>query len=375
MINSLLSFQPLFYYIAIVVVAFSLVAISIPSVIHICNKYKLYDVSDLHRKTHQYSISRLGGISIFCSFIVTILVFAGIFNLGQPNFLIISCIILFAVGLKDDIYGVNFRTKFVMQALVAVILVVFGNFKLDSFYGVFNIWEINPVFSTLLSVSLIVFINNSFNLIDGVDGLAGTIGAIVTLSFGLFFALINQYAFAFIAFAMFGALLGFLKYNLFPAKIFMGDTGALIIGLVCAILAIKFIGFTKANLGISYFLNSGPAIAVAVLIVPIFDSLRVFTIRILHKKSPFKGDDNHIHHRLNQIGLNHSQIVLLLAVFNIAMILLVALFHELGNYVLIFMQFLICMVFNAMLTYVKGKKKVKDYTFFDVLFKDTLQIF
>lgn len=375
MINSLLSFQPLFYYITIVVFAFSLVAISIPSIIHICNKYELYDVSDLHRKTHQYSISRLGGISIFCSFIVTLLLFAGTVNFHQPNFLIISCIILFALGLKDDIYGVNFRTKFVMQALVAVILVVFGDFKLDNFYGVFNIWEINPVFSLIISVILIVFINNSFNLIDGIDGLAGTIGSIVTLSFGVFFALINQYAFAFIAFAMFGALLGFLKYNLFPAKIFMGDTGALIIGLVCAVLAIKFIELNKFNLGSNYFYSSGPAVAVAVLIVPIFDSLRVFTIRILHKKSPFKGDDNHIHHRLNQIGFNHSQIVLILAIYNVSMILLVAYFHDLGNYVLIFMQFLICIAFNVVLTYVKGKKKVKDYTFSDVLFKDTLRVY
>ena len=184
-----------------------------------------------------------------------------------------------------------------LQMIVAIILVVLGDFRLSSLYGVFFLWEVNLLWGSLFSIILIIFVNNAFNLIDGIDGLAGTIGVITTLCFGIFFAIGNdakELPYAFISFAMAGAIGGFLVFNYSPAKIFMGDTGALLIGLVSVIMAIKFIELNKIGLIPDPNFYSAPAIAVAVLLIPVFDSLRIFFIRILHKKSPFTGDRNHI---------------------------------------------------------------------------------
>lgn len=365
---------PLVFYFSIVTLAFLLVRFAIPSIIHAANKHQLFDSVDLHRKEHKENISRLGGIGLFCGFTITVLLFATTVHYQEANFLIASSILLFALGIKDDIYGVSPSTKFALQIVVALILVVLGGFKLSSLYGVFNIWDVHPVAGGVFSVALIIFINNAFNLIDGVDGLAGTVGAIVNLCFGVFFALGNDVAYAFIAFSMLGAILGFLVFNYPPAKIFMGDTGSLIIGLVSAVLAIEFIETNKVGSFPAPYFNSAPAIAVAVLIVPVFDSLRIFFIRIINRKSPFKGDRNHIHHRLLRLGLNAKRILLVTVLFNVGMIAITVLLSDLGNFVLIFLQIGICMAFNMVLTYVKGRRVTKSYTVLDVFTKDTLKV-
>jgi len=363
----------LIYYISIVGLAFILSIAGIPSIIFTAIKYRLFDNSDGHRKSHRIHISRLGGVAIFCSFTITILLFATTVNYQQANFLITSCIILFGLGLKDDLYGVGPSTKFLLQLIVAIILVVLGGFKLTSLYGVFYVWEVNAIWGGLFSVIVIIFVNNAFNLIDGVDGLAGTLGAIATLSFGIFFAIANALPYAFIAFAMFGAVAGFLIFNYSPAKIFMGDTGALIIGLVCVILAIKFIELNKIGSLPKPYFYSAPSIAVAVLLVPIFDSLRIFIIRILHKSSPFKGDRNHIHHRLQRLGFKSNKIVMILGGFNVAMIFFAVELQRVGNFTLITLLISICIVMNAAITYAIGKKTNKKYKLIDVIFKDTFK--
>lgn len=365
---------PLVFYISIIALAYLLVRFAIPSIIHAADKHNLFDSTDLHRKEHKGNISRLGGIGLFCGFTITVLLFATTVHYQEANFLIASSILLFALGIKDDIYGVSPSTKFALQIVVALILVGLGDFKLSSLYGVFDVWDVHPIAGGIFSIALIIFINNAFNLIDGVDGLAGTVGAMVSLCFGVFFALGNDVAYAFIAFSMLGAILGFLVFNYPPAKIFMGDTGSLIIGLVSAVLAIKFIEINKVGSIPGPFFSSAPAIAVAVLIVPIFDSLRIFFIRLINRKSPFRGDRNHIHHRLLRLGLNAKQILLVTVAFNGSMIALTLLLSHLGNFVLIFLQIAVCMVFNAVLTYVKGRKVTKTYTIKDVFVKDTVKV-
>lgn len=361
----------LIYYIAIVGLAFLVAMAGIPSIIFTAIKYRLFDRSDGYRKSHRIHISRLGGIAIFCSFTITTLLFAAMVDYKQANFLITSCIILFALGLKDDLYGVNPGTKFLLQLVVATILVVAGNFRLTSFYGVFYLWDVNMLWGSLFSIVVIIFVNNAFNLIDGVDGLAGSLGALATLAFGIFFATANAYSYAFIAFAMFGSIIGFLVFNYYPAKIFMGDTGALIIGLVCVILAIKFIELNRIGSLPKPNFFSAPAIAVAVLIVPIFDSLRIFFIRLLHRKPPFKGDRNHVHHRLQRLGFNANQIVLMLCTFNVLMILLALLLQTWGNFTLISIIISICVFMNALITYSVGKKGDSSYRLSDIILKDT----
>lgn len=358
------------YYIAIVGLAFLVSIAGIPSIIFTAVKYRLFDNSDGYRKSHRIHISRLGGVAIFCSFTITTLLFATMVDYKQANFLITSSIILFALGLKDDLHGVNPSTKFLLQLVVAVILVVAGGFRLTSLYGVFYLWEVNTLWGGIFSIVVIIFVNNAFNLIDGVDGLAGTLGALAMLSFGVFFAIADAIPYAFIAFAMFGAIAGFLMFNYAPAKIFMGDTGSLIIGLVCIILAIKFIELNKVGSLPKPRFYSAPSIAVAVLLVPIFDSLRIFFIRILHRRPPFKGDRNHVHHRLQRIGFDSNKIVISLGLFTISMVFLSVRLQHLGNFILISLLISICIIMNVAITYMIGKKNNPNYKLPDVVKKN-----
>ncbi|GGE44193.1 UDP-N-acetylmuramyl pentapeptide phosphotransferase/UDP-N-acetylglucosamine-1-phosphate transferase [Pedobacter psychrotolerans] len=350
MFTQFLATTPEVFYGAIFLLSLLLVIFSIPSIIHASLKYKLFDVSDLHRKSHAENISRLGGLSIVSSFTICTLLFSAFISFKEANFLIVSCIILAGLGLKDDVYGTNTSTKFLLQLIVASILVFFGDFRLTSLYGVLGINEINYLGGGVFSIILIIFLNNAFNLIDGIDGLAGTIGILASLSFGVCFAIMHQLPYAFIAFALAGAIAGFLKYNWFPAKIFMGDTGALIIGLTTAALAIKFIElnkFTGTNTPAFY---SAPAIAVSILIVPIFDSLRIFTVRILKKRSPFLGDRNHIHHRLEDLGFKPDKIVMLTVILNCITMFSTIFLQHMGSFLLIFLLIGICMIFNLLIS-------------------------
>lgn len=341
---------PEYLYFAILLLAFGLVIFMIPSIIYTSLKYHLFDKNDLHRKNHKRNISRLGGIAIVASFTISILLFTTFINFKEANFLITSCIILSALGVKDDIYGTNTSTKFLLQLVVAGILVFFGHFRLTSLYGVLGIGEMDLWWGGLFSIVLIIFLNNAFNLIDGIDGLAGSIGIIASLVFGILFARMGAIPYAFIAFALAGAIAGFLKYNWYPAKIFMGDTGALITGLICAALAIKFIELNKFTATNDPDFYSAPAIAVSILIIPIFDSLRVFCVRLLKGKSPFRGDRNHIHHRLQRLGLKPNKIAFISASLNLITILLTIMLQHLGNFLLIFLLISICAVSNAILT-------------------------
>lgn len=349
MLTELLNSESVFFYLAIFLLACFTVVLSIPSIIHTSQKYHLYDLNDMHRKNHTINISRLGGLAIVVSFTISVLLFSTLTSFKEANFLITACIILAALGLKDDVYGSNASTKFILQFVVAIILVFFGGFRLTSLYGVLGIFDMNLIWGGIFSIILIIFLNNAFNLIDGIDGLAGSIGIIANLVFGVLFTLMHQTPYAFIAFGLAGAIAGFLWYNWYPAKIFMGDTGALIIGLVMAALSIKFIELNKFTNNSDPFIYSAPAIAVAILIVPIFDSLRIFAVRILKGKSPFRGDRNHIHHRLIRLGLKPPVIIIATSGLNICVIGMAMLLRHLGNFFLIFFIISLCMLFDFIL--------------------------
>lgn len=340
------------FYCIIILISGIVSIIAIPSIIFIANSRGLYDDSEHERKTHGKGISRLGGVSIFCSFTIVSLLFAQYDAYLPTNILLTSCIILFAVGLKDDLAGAGPGTKFFIQFLVAAILVILGNVRLTSLYGVFNVQDIEFMPSVIISVVIIMFMVNAFNLIDGIDGLAGTIGIIVNLTFAIMFLHMKQTELATLAFSMVGALAGFLYYNYTPARIFMGDTGSLLIGLISVVLAIKFIELNKfgTNHGRPVFI-SAPATAVAILIIPLFDTFRVFTLRILKRKSPFNADRNHIHHRILRLGFTHLQATFSLAFTNVLFIYLALFLKNWGNFVLIFVFLGLCILINWGTTY------------------------
>ncbi|PTR01294.1 UDP-N-acetylmuramyl pentapeptide phosphotransferase/UDP-N-acetylglucosamine-1-phosphate transferase [Mucilaginibacter yixingensis] len=337
--------------------------VAMPSILHVARTRHLYDDLGHFRKQHDQGIPRLGGLAIFASFIITLLLFCITGQQLPLNCMLAACTVLFAMGLKDDLSGVNPSTKLLVQVVVSAILVIPGNIRLTSLYGVLGVFQLDYVYSVVFTILTIILLINAFNLIDGIDGLAATAGIIANLTFAILFVRIHQYELAGICLAMVGALLGFLRYNITPAKIFMGDTGSLMVGMVSVVMAIKFIEVNRTvDVALSH-IYSVPALAVAILIVPIFDTLRVFTLRIMYGGSPFAADRNHVHHRILLLGFNHIQATLILATVNIISIALALLLTKFGNTTVILVIAAACMLFKWTITFLIRCKERHSYSF------------
>lgn len=346
------------YYILIVLISIFITAFAIPSILHVARFRHLYDDLGHFRKTHDHGIPRLGGVAIFVGFTITSLLLCMTDKSLPINYLLTACIILFAMGLKDDLSGVNSSTKFLIQLIVCVILVVLGNIRLTSLYGVFGIYDLSYFLSVGISILLILVIVNAFNLIDGIDGLAATTGIVANGAFAALFLYIHQFELAAVSLAMVGAILGFLKFNITPAKIFMGDTGSLLIGLISAVMAIKFMEVNRVSTGSSPEIYAVPAITFAILTGPIFDTARVFIMRISNGVSPFVADRNHIHHRMLKLGFNHLQTTLILTGINIISIIAVILFNTYGSSALIILIVAFSLIFNWSITFfIRSKQR------------------
>ncbi len=344
--------------------AFVLTYFFIPSIIKVAKIKHLYDVPDDHRKSHSDVIPTLGGIGIFGGFMIAFCLFAN-FSLAnrEIKYVLAALCFTFMLGAKDDIVDLVANKKFIGQIFSAAIIVVLGNIRITSMYGLFGITFLDTYSSIFLSILTIIFIVNAFNLIDGINLLAGSISIVISVAFGAWFYVYGFTDYAVLAAAMSGAVLAFLKYNFTPARIFMGDSGSMSIGLLAAILAIQFIEMNELilNKGISIGqpIVASPAMAIAVLIIPIYDALRVFTLRIMAKKSPFAADRNHIHHKLLDIGLSHLQATVILIVVNIFFIVTVYLLQDWGNLVLIILEILMATLLTLLLFLIKDKKKAE----------------
>jgi UDP-N-acetylmuramyl pentapeptide phosphotransferase/UDP-N-acetylglucosamine-1-phosphate transferase len=214
-----------------------------------------------------------------------------------------SIAVLFAIGMMDDIKNLSARYKFAIQIAVAL-LIAFSGVRITSFNGLFGIHELSISAQYTFTVLAITGITNAFNLIDGIDGLAGGLGFMSLIILGIFLTLSGDANTAIIAFSLSGGLLGFLYYNFNPAKIFMGDTGSLVLGFVISVLCIKLIQLnTDVKLS---FLPHAPVFVLSIVMIPVFDTLRVFALRIWSGRSPFSPDKNHIHHLLTNNGWSHS---------------------------------------------------------------------
>jgi UDP-N-acetylmuramyl pentapeptide phosphotransferase/UDP-N-acetylglucosamine-1-phosphate transferase len=303
--------------------SFLITVFAIPSIIHLAHKKRLLDEPNL-RTVHEMKTPRLGGLAIFAGFISAITIFGNLEFSVQH--LLAGCVIIFFIGLKDDIEAVSAFKKFFIQVLATVIVIFMGDTYITSFQGVFGIWELEQGISYLFTFLMIIGITNAFNLIDGLDGLAGSIIFIVAGTFGIFFAFNDQFMYAiysYVAFSLLGSIIGFLRYNLNKAIIFMGDTGSLLSGFILSVLAVKFIEMKP--------IESTPAMALAILIIPITDTLRVFFLRVLNGKSPFSPDKNHIHHRFIDLGFTQASIVIILCIANLIPIIIIMLLKNVGG--------------------------------------------
>lgn len=335
--------------------AFIITFFSIPVIIQVAKAKKLFDEPD-ERKIHKTVIPTLGGLGIFAGFIIALLM--GVPSGVNPEFqyFVAACVVIFFLGIKDDIMILSASKKFIGQLIAAGILIKFGGIHIDNMYGFLGITHIPYVASIILSFFTIIVITNSFNLIDGVDGLAGTLGLITTFTFGCYFLYIGQTAYAVLAFSFSGSLISFLIYNFSPAKIFMGDTGSLLLGTINSILVIKFINIAGSS-NVSFPLSSSPAIGFAILLIPLVDTLRVFAIRILDRRSPFSPDRNHVHHFLLDIGFSHRKITLSCAFVSVAFIAIAFLMRSLDTTLIIGILLFAAFSITAVLYRLRRKSK------------------
>jgi UDP-N-acetylmuramyl pentapeptide phosphotransferase/UDP-N-acetylglucosamine-1-phosphate transferase len=281
----------------------------IPEIIKIAHAREFLDHPD-HRKVHKNSIPTLGGVGIFAAFIISVLLSSFINISSEIQYLLGATFLIVLVGTRDDLLSLGATSKLIAQFFAACIAVYFAEIHFTSLHGLFGVYEVSPLIAYPASIFTIIVITNAFNLIDGIDGLAGTVGLIIFLFFGLWFALLSEKGIAIICFSMVGAIVAFLRYNYSPARIFMGDTGSLLLGFVAATIAIRFFE-TNASLPSTYALHFGNPISLvsALLVYPLFDTLRVFVLRILRGVHPLQADRNHLHHLLLNLGCSHSQVV------------------------------------------------------------------
>lgn len=301
--------------------AFALVYAIMPSAIRIAHQKGL--VADPNnRSSHHLSTPIIGGIPIFLGVIFTTLLLTPTEMWGQLQYILAGIVIVFLVGMKDDIENLSPLHKMTGLLVAISILVVRGGIELKGMYGLLGIEEEFPRWlSLIVSGFTLLVITNSFNLIDGINGLAGTVGAIVSLSFGIWFFMADEIYLGVLSMATAGSMMAFLRFNMSPAKTFMGDTGALVVGLLLGVMTIKFIDLASVgSAGLRYDFVNPIAVAVSILIIPLFDTIRVFTTRILRGHSPLNPDRRHIHHLLIDSGYKHLEATAILGLANLLFI-------------------------------------------------------
>lgn len=332
--------------------AFLISVFAIPSIVQIAHTKKLLNEPN-GRTIHAYLTPRLGGLAIFSGFMSALTIF-GRLEYGVQH-LLAGCIVLFFIGLKDDIVTVSAFKKFFVQILATGIVVFMADIRITSFQGLMGIYELENGISYGFTFLVIIGITNATNLIDGLDGLAGTIIIIIAVSFGAYFYLYGgeQYsAYADVSVCLAGSVLGFLRYNFHKAIIFMGDAGSLVCGFIIAIMSIQFVEMRATT--------SSPSIAIGILFIPILDTLRVTVIRLYKGISPFTPDKNHIHHCLMALGLAQLSTVATLGIINILVVLFVIFSQGWGANLQLFILFFISIIISILLGFLVKFKRVES---------------
>jgi UDP-N-acetylmuramyl pentapeptide phosphotransferase/UDP-N-acetylglucosamine-1-phosphate transferase len=279
------------------------------------------------RTSHKGDIPNIGGLAIFFAFMITYFLFSMYALEFKDKFVIAGLCVIWLVGFYDDMAEFSSNTKFVGELLVGLLLIVGADVRLTHLQGFLGIGEMADWVSYLLSFFVYLFIINAINLIDGVDGLAAGLGMIICMTFGIYFQWAEDIPLSMMAYALLGSLLIFFIYNVFGAskKIFMGDSGSLLIGYIVYIFVVKFCEMNAYDeLGSSIFLlmKAAPVFAFCVLARPLSDVVRVVVTRLRQGKSPFKADKNHVHHLLLSCQLSHKQVTVILMGVNVGLIVL-----------------------------------------------------
>jgi UDP-GlcNAc:undecaprenyl-phosphate GlcNAc-1-phosphate transferase len=297
------------FVVAALVVAALIAFLFTPVARVLAQKVGAMDVPKDARRMHDHPIPRMGGLAIFLAFLLTVLLFAQL--TGQVKGMLLGSVVIVVLGIFDDIYSLPAKFKFVVQILAALIAAWSGNI-IDTLSNP-NIFSSNPYWELgwlawPVTVIWIVAITNAVNLIDGLDGLACGVSTITSMAMLVIALVLGEGEVAILLAALAGGCIGFLPYNLHPAKIFMGDTGSTFLGFILAVVSIQ--GMFKMYSIISFvapFLMLG---------LPIFDTSFAFIRRIAHGKSPMSPDRSHVHHRLIDMGFSQKQAVAVLYIIS-----------------------------------------------------------
>lgn len=361
-------------------IALVLAGILIPQILLIAFRKKLFDEID-ERKIHKGVVPRLGGIAFLPSILFSIAAVVG-FNLKFGNagvwvemgdaivpmyFMICSVLLMFLVGMADDLIGVRYMAKFLVQMISALLIVASGMY-IDNLYGFFWMWELPSWFGWLATIFAVVYVVNAINLIDGIDGLASGLSTVALTFFAVLFYISGEHVYSMLASAAAGTLLPFFYYNVFgnakkQKKIFMGDTGALTTGIILVFCAIAMLHIDSATFTHDY---NPFVMALSPLIIPCFDVVRVYLHRVRRHRNPFLPDKCHIHHKLLALGLDQRMALIVIMIWAAAFIIVnVALSSVVNATALVAMDVAIWTIVNVILSRRIGirEKKLEQHLF------------
>lgn len=328
--SKVLSMPMLIQLILCFVISLIISLYAIPIIVRVDRSLKFYDEPN-ERSSNSNSIPTLGGIAIFFSFIFTTNIGMLGYSLPELNFIVGAMLLVFFVGLKDDLANLSPLKKLLAEIIAACIIVFPGDIRFSNLHGLFGFTEIGILPSALITIFAILIIINAVNLTDGIDGLAASLGIMISFILGIWFFLSGHLNYSILCFSLVGALSGFFYFNVYGTKnkIFMGDTGSLVLGTIIAILIIQFNEF-NIDQQQPYAIQSVPAISFGILAYPLMDIMRVVLIRIIQHRSVFRADKNHLHHRLLLLGFPHHKATFMILGINILFILIVFGLHSLG---------------------------------------------
>ncbi|HNX87565.1 MAG TPA: MraY family glycosyltransferase [Paludibacteraceae bacterium] len=345
------------YFVSII--SFTIGYLFMPLVIEVARKYN-FVVSPNKRTSHNGDIPNIGGINIFVSFLFTVFLFS--YNVfSEIQFSILGLFIILIVGFIDDLIDIKASWKLIGELIAAFFLIILADLRISNFHGFLGIYELPLFFSYVISFFVFIVIVNSLNLIDGVDGLASGLGILYSLFFAVYFLLSGHFELSVSSFAMFGSLVVFFYYNVFSnkRKIFMGDSGSLLLGYMINLFVFSFLEMNaKHDVPPQLFIKAAPAVAISLLIVPLFDTVRVMVTRVKKGYSPFRADKNHVHHLLLSLGLKHKDVSFVLMGITIGFIIVGLIFRNIPNGVLVAIDFVFCLILTKYLWILVDRKKM-----------------
>ena len=319
------------------------------------------DPNSEYRKIHTRLVPNIGGIAVFLSAMSVYFALCNFNTIHRPDKLFSISIILFFIGIKDDFEPISYNRRIIYEFLCAFLIIIIADIRILSMYGIFGVDDLPYWVSFIMTSVFIVACINAYNMIDGIDGLLTSLCLVGSLVFAVIFFCARDYAWALLCMCLAGSLLGFLRYNWQPAKIFMGNGGSMFLGTLFACLSLRLMQISLIDNTFFTVPIMPITIALGVIAIPLVDMLTVIVVRILRKKSPFKADRSHIHHRLLDIGLSHWQTVLVLVFVNFLIVFFAILVQYQGALISILSTLAFCvvleitMIFMHQLFLKKGK--------------------